>query len=120
MRSIIVGFTVLAALIVGVLVGSSRTTKASDVSEAGLAATINGPLAGHNVSVYFRSPKDFAVPSPIPAKENIYGNFGFIQGKMLPSGDNWLELEMGDGRHVSIPTHSIAYVIAGLSATTQP
>jgi hypothetical protein len=121
MRSILVGFTVLAALIVGVLVGSTRTTKASDVPEEGLAAIINGPFVGQNVSVYFGDSDKADIPAAMLPKEKVnFFEYHFMQGKMLTSRDGWLELERSDGRHVAIPTHSIAYVVTGLTVTTQP
>jgi hypothetical protein len=121
MRSFLVAFTVLAALIMGVFAGSARTTKASDASEEGLAAIINGPFTGQNVSVYFRGSDKDEIPQPVPLKADVsYGHYNFIQGKMLTSRAGWLELELSNGQHVLIPTHSIAYVITGLTVTTHP
>ncbi len=121
MRSLIVGFTVLAALIMGVFLGSARTTKAADASEGGLQAIINGPFFGQNVSVYFGAGDRADIPDAVPRKDiaNLF-EYHFMQGKMLTSRDGWLELERSDGRHVLIPTHSVAYVVTGLTATTQP
>ena len=117
MRSMLSVIAVVACAITLYLVGSVRITRAE------LSPQKSDPtsLTGQKVFVYFSD--TVHAPTPVGSQYEttiaVFGNC--VRGKLLTSGDGWIELEMtGDHRHVAIPTHSVGYLISDNTPTTQP
>ena len=121
MRSMLSALAIAACFISLIFVGSERSTRAGLSPQKGDSTTAT-PLVGQKVFVYFTD----ALHAPTPAVGSQYeittavlGNCA--RGRLLAVSDGWIELEMADDhRHVSVPIHSVGYLITDSSPATQP
>jgi hypothetical protein len=119
MRSMLSALAIAACFVIVIFVTSERSTRAGLSPQKADFAT---SLVGQKVLVYFSDP----VHAPTPAvgskyeiTNSVLGNC--TRGRLLALSDGWIELEMADDhRHVSVPIHSVGYLLTDSSPATQP